>query len=77
MHFTLNVLLQITPWLTSIGFSLCFGTIMAKMGRVFCIVHSSTSLKKYVCTLSSSIFFSYTSSIKTRIEAAKTYVLGS
>ena len=27
--------LQMTPWLTSVGFSLCFGTIMAKMARIF------------------------------------------
>ena len=51
MHFTLNVSLQINPWLTSIGFSLCFGTIMAKMGRVFYIFHNPTLRKKYVRTL--------------------------
>jgi len=45
-----NIFLQISPWLVSIGFSLCFGTIMAKMGRVFYIFNNPTLQKKYVST---------------------------
>ena len=33
---------QFRPWLTSIGFSLCFGTINAKMYRVYYIFHNPT-----------------------------------
>ena len=37
--------LQLSPWLISLGFSLCFGTIMAKTGRIVCIFNSSIQKK--------------------------------
>ena len=30
-----GVLCNLTPWLTAIGYSLCYGTILAKMARVY------------------------------------------
>ena len=44
--YFINFILQIRPWLTSLGFSLCFGTIMAKMARVFYIFHNPKLQKK-------------------------------
>jgi len=41
--------LQLYPWLTSLGLSLCFGTIMAKMVRVFYIFNNPSMRKKHVC----------------------------
>ncbi len=32
----LNIV-QMTPWLTSLGYSLCFGTMLVKMARVYYI----------------------------------------
>ena len=40
--------LQLTAWLTAIGYSLCYGTIVAKMFRVFYIFRNPT-VKKRVC----------------------------
>ena len=44
--YFINFILQIRPWLTSLGFSLCFGTIMAKMARVFYIFHNPKLKRK-------------------------------
>ena len=42
--------LQIHPWFASLGYSLCFGTINAKMWRVFYIFHNPKPAKrKKVC----------------------------
>ena len=35
-----------TPWLTAIGYSLCYGTILAKMARVYYIFNNSYAKKK-------------------------------
>ena len=45
-----NVFCNLTPWLTSIGYSLCYGTILAKMARVYYIFNNPTANKK-VCML--------------------------
>ena len=58
MHYTMlhlhYVNLQMTPCLTSVGFSLCFGTIMAKMARILYISRHHESEKKcvriYICS---------------------------
>ena len=42
------IFVQVTPWLTSLGYSLCFGTIIAKMSRVFYIFNNPTLNKKLV-----------------------------
>lgn len=39
---------NVTPWLTSLGYSMCFGTIMAKMVRVFYIFSNPTLKKKTI-----------------------------
>ncbi len=36
---------QTTPWLTSLGYSLCFGTMLAKMVRVYYIFNNPTPRK--------------------------------
>ena len=44
-----NVMLMfcnLTPWLAAIGYSLCYGTILAKMARVYYIFNSPTPNKK-------------------------------
>ena len=37
---TVQVLCSVTPWLTAIGYSLCYGTIVAKMVRVYLIFNN-------------------------------------
>ena len=44
-------LFQINPWLTSLGYSLCYGTIVMKMFRVWIIFNKPLRLKN-VCTTS-------------------------
>ena len=39
-------LCNITPWLTALGYSLCYGTILAKMFRVYYIFDNPTPKKK-------------------------------
>jgi len=41
-------LCNLTPWLTALGYSLCYGTILAKMARVYYIFHNPVALKKKV-----------------------------
>ena len=41
-----NVFCNLTPWLTAIGYSLCYGTILAKMARVYYIFNNPTPNKK-------------------------------
>ena len=40
MSITSYLILQLTPWLTAIGYSLCYGTIIVKMFRIFYIIHN-------------------------------------
>jgi gamma-aminobutyric acid type B receptor len=48
-ELTVKVLCNVTPWLTAIGYSLCYGTIVAKMVRVYFIFNNpkpnSTSVR--------------------------------
>ena len=37
---------NLTPWLTAIGYSLCYGTILAKMARVYYIFNNPSANKK-------------------------------
>ena len=37
---------NLTPWLTAIGYSLCYGPILAKMARVYYIFNKPTANKK-------------------------------
>ena len=39
---------QVTPWLISLGYSLCYGTIVVKMARVWYIFNNPVIQKKYV-----------------------------
>ena len=39
---------QFTPWLTAIGYSLCYGTILVKMMRVWYIFNNPRITTKYV-----------------------------
>lgn len=41
-----NTFCNLTPWLTSIGYSLCYGTILVKMARVYYIFNNPTANKK-------------------------------
>ena len=41
-----TVLCNLTPWLTALGYSLCYGTILAKMVRVYYIFENPTPKKK-------------------------------
>jgi gamma-aminobutyric acid type B receptor len=41
-----SVCCNLTPWLTAIGYSLCYGTILAKMARVYYIFNDPTTKKK-------------------------------
>lgn len=41
-----NVFCNLTPWLTGIGYSLCYGTILAKMARVYYIFNNPSTNKK-------------------------------
>ena len=41
-----NVFCNLTPWLTAIGYSLCYGTILAKMARVYYIFNNPSPNKK-------------------------------
>ena len=43
-----TVLCNLTPWLTALGYSLCYGTILAKMVRVYYIFDNPTPRKKKV-----------------------------
>jgi gamma-aminobutyric acid type B receptor len=66
-----TILCNITPCLMAIGFSLCYGTILAKMTRVYYIFNNPTANKK-VGTLKSVIDWSYNNSdslIKARVNS--------
>ena len=41
-----TALCNLTPWLTALGYSLCYGTILAKMVRVYYIFDNPTPKKK-------------------------------
>ena len=41
-----RVFCNLTPWLTAIGYSLCYGTILAKMARVYYIFNNPSTKKK-------------------------------
>ena len=41
-----SVLCNVAPWLTAIGYSLCYGTILAKMARVYYIFNNPSPNKK-------------------------------
>ena len=43
-----TALCNITPWLTALGYSLCYGTILAKMARVYYIFDKPTTQNKKV-----------------------------
>ena len=43
-----TALCNLTPWLTALGYSLCYGTILAKMVRVYYIFDNPTPQKKKV-----------------------------
>ena len=45
---TVTALCNFTPWLTALGYSLCYGTILAKMVRVYYIFDKPTPQKKKV-----------------------------
>ena len=42
------VICTLTPWLTAIGYSLCYGTVVAKMWRVYFIFNNPTPNRKKV-----------------------------
>ena len=41
-----TVFCNLTPWLTAIGYSLCYGPILAKTARVYYIFNNPTANKK-------------------------------
>ena len=44
--YAVAALCNLTPWLTALGYSLCYGTILAKMARVYYIFSNPAPLKK-------------------------------
>ena len=44
----LSLNFQLIPWLTSLGYSLCYGVILVKMARVWYIFNNPTIQKKMV-----------------------------
>ena len=44
----LPTLPQVTPWLTSLGYSLCYGTILVKMVRVWYIFNITNARRSMV-----------------------------
>ena len=52
-----TVFCNLTPWLTAIGYSLCYGTILAKMARVYYIFNNPSTNKK-VCVWDISLYTS-------------------
>jgi len=40
------VLCNLTPWFSAIGYSLCYGTILVKMGRIYYILSNPTTERK-------------------------------
>ena len=45
-HLVVTVLCNSTPWLIALGYSLCYGTILAKMVRIYYIFGNPTPPKK-------------------------------
>ena len=46
MNFGMHThLSQVDPWLSALGYSLCYGTILAKMTRVY-FIFNNPELKK-------------------------------
>ncbi len=45
---TFPVSFQLDIWLTAVGYSLCFGTIIAKMCRVYYIFNNPALKKKVI-----------------------------
>lgn len=45
---TVGVLCHMTPWFTAIGYSLCYGTVVAKMVRVHFIFNNPTPKSRNV-----------------------------
>ena len=43
-----TALCNLIPWLTALGYSLCYGTILAKMARVYLIFDKPTPQQKRV-----------------------------
>ena len=41
-----SVLCNLTPWLTAIGYSLCYGTILSKTARVYYLFNNPKPSKK-------------------------------
>ena len=50
--------MQMTDWLTAIGYSLCYGTIVAKMFRVFYIFRNPTLRKRVSYSSTGNPYFS-------------------
>ena len=45
-HYVVTAICNLTPWLAAIGYSLCYGTILTKMARVYYIFQDPSSTKK-------------------------------
>ena len=45
-YFFYLLVIKINSWLTAIGYSLCYGTILTKLGRVYYIFHNPSVTKK-------------------------------
>ena len=45
-RIVVSVFCNLTPWLTAIGYSLCYGTILVKMARVYYIFNNPSAKKK-------------------------------
>ena len=54
-----TVLCNLVPWLLAIGYSLCFGTIVAKMFRIYYIFNNPHSKKRVGGELYYNVVFSF------------------
>ena len=50
-HDVIGALCNLTPWLLAIGYSLCYGTILAKMTRVYYIFNNPSLKRKVIITM--------------------------
>ena len=51
-----NAFCNLTPWLTAIGYSLCYGTILVKMARVYYIFNNPSPIKKVTAVNTYTLF---------------------
>ena len=67
-----TALCNLTPWLTALGYSLCYGTILAKMVRVYYIFDKPTPQKRKVKLKIHSVVLSCVKKLKNAMKNKQT-----